>query len=259
MQLIQNEQRDPQFVQREWLKTAILLGMCAYLALLMLSGNINNYMNQRFQWLVVVAIVMFGLMGVWNLRQMLQKPAQHTLDNNLNISHDGHNHTLISWQAIAVVSIPLLFAVLLPSTPLGASAVTGGISLNGVGVGSASTLIRDPQDRNILDWLREFNRVENPASFNDQAVNVIGFVYREPYMNANQFMVARFTMSCCVADAFAIGIPLESDTANTYETGAWIQVKGILQAGMFGDNQVPIIQPTNIQETDVPSTPYLYP
>jgi uncharacterized repeat protein (TIGR03943 family) len=259
MQLIQDEQRDPHFVPREWLKTAILLGMCAYLTLLMLSGNINNYMNQRFQWLVVVAIVMFGLMGMWNLRQMLQKPVTHKLDDNLNISHDGHNHTLISWQAIAVVSIPLFLAVLLPSTPLGASAVTGGISLNGVGVGSANTFIRNPEDRNILDWLREFNRIENPATFNDEKVNIIGFVYREPYMTANQFMVARFTMSCCVADAFAIGIALESDTASTYETGTWIQVQGVLRSGMFGEHNVPIIQPTSIQATEVPSAPYLYP
>ena len=42
-----------------WTKTAILFGMGAYFSLLLLTGNVSNYINQRFAWLVVVGAVVF--------------------------------------------------------------------------------------------------------------------------------------------------------------------------------------------------------
>ena len=37
-----------------WAKSLILFGMGIYLTLLILTGNLDNYINQRFGWLVVV-------------------------------------------------------------------------------------------------------------------------------------------------------------------------------------------------------------
>lgn len=260
MQTVLNAQDERTGSLLDWGKTAVLLGMGVYLTILLFSGAINNYMNQRFQWLVVMAAVLFALLGIWNLIQNLRPPRQiHTLDDNLNISHAGHNHTSIRWSAILIMGIPLLLAVLIPSQPLGASAVNGGISLNPVGVGDAGSLSRSATDRNILDWLREFNRVENPATFNGENADLIGFIYREPYMSDDQFMVARFTLSCCVADAFAIGIPVLTSDASQYATGDWIRIRGSFEAGQFGDNTVPILRPTSIETTEIPASPYLYP
>jgi putative membrane protein len=254
---LEKQKNDP---SREWAKAVVLLAMSVYLAILVLTGNIYNYMNQSLIWLVVVAVVLFGFMGVWQLILVWRNPMyQHQLSDNLEVSHAGHNHSRVTWGWLAIAAIPLLFALVFPSTPLGAEAVNGNISLNPVGVGNASAFSRAPQDRNILDWLREFNRINNPASFNDLPVNVLGFVYREPDMPANQFLVARFTVSCCVADAFAIGLPVQLENAQDYETGTWVQVQGNLQAGQFGDETVPIVIPSEITIAEAPNTPYLYP
>lgn len=244
----------------DWSKAAVLLGMGAYLTILMLTGAINNYMNQRFQWMVVVAACLFVMLGIYSVWRLLRRTDEtHTLDDNLNVSHAGHAHSSISWSAIGIMCIPLMLAVLVPSQPLGANAVNGGISLNPVGVGDAGSVARSDTDRNILDWLREFNRVENPATFNGDSADLIGFIYREPYMTDDQFMLARFTLSCCVADAFAIGIPVITDDATAYVTGDWLRIQGTFTAGQFGDNQVPILRPTSLQTAQIPSSPYLYP
>ena len=46
------------------------------------------------------------------------------------------------------------------------------------------------------------------SQFNGQPADLIGFVYSEPTFGGDHFMVARFAISCCVADASAIGVPV---------------------------------------------------
>lgn len=229
-----------------WAKSLILFGMGIYLTLLILTGNLDNYINQRFAWLVVVGALLFFLLALVNLRGSLQ-PAEH---------EHAHHHYHISWDIIVVVAFPLLLAILIPSRSLGIEAVNGGISLNPVGVAGVS---RSPLDRNILDWLREFDRAATPAQFNGTPVDVIGFVYREPGHPEDGFMLARFTMSCCVADAFPIGMPMIAPAGGEYAAGEWLRVQGQLKASAFGAEFLPVVMAEAIERVAEPKQPYLYP
>ena len=236
---------------REWTKAGILLGLALYLALLVLSNNLNNYINLRFQWLTVVAILILSGLGSWSIWQLLR-------EDNLARWHDvgDYQHARVSGWSLALLAVPLMFAVSFPSRPLDVNAVQS-ISLAAIGGTQASVSVA-PQNRNILDWLREINRVNNPASFNGQPVDLIGFIYREPNMPADQFMVARFTVSCCVADAFAIGLPVQLDGAEQYATGAWVHLRGSMQVGTFRGQTMPIVRPQQVEEVPQPDSPYLY-
>lgn len=240
---------------RMWSKTAILLGMGIYLTFLILTGNLTNYINIRFAWLAYVGAGIFFLLGLINLYGMM-----YPQDDELSQYFEQPNNTYsITWGILAIVAFPLMLALLVPSRPLGAEAVNGGISLSPVGVDTASAFERNPLDRNILDWLRQFNQSDTPAEFNGQQVNVTGFVYREPNFLPEDFMVSRFTMSCCVADAFAIGLPVTSEQAKDFSDGVWVRVQGELRANDFGENFVPVVYATSIEIIDQPPQPYLYP
>jgi len=227
-----------------WAKSLILFGMGVYLTLLMLTGNLDNYINLRFAWLVVVGALLFFLLGLVNLHSCLRPQAK---------AH-SHQHYQISWDIILVLAFPLLLAILIPSRALGVEAVNGGVSLSPVGV---SSVTRSPLDRNILDWLREFDRAATPAQLNSSPVDVIGFVYREPLHPDDGFMIARFTLSCCVADAFPIGMPVMA--AGEYEAGEWLRVQGQLKAMAFGADFLPVVLAEAVERVDEPRQPYLYP
>ncbi len=238
--------REEQVDRIAWAKSLILLGMGIYLILLILTGNLDNYINQRFAWLVVVGALIFFILGLTCLFQSLN-PSKH---------EHAHHHYHISWDIILVVAFPLLLAILIPSRSLGIEAVNGGVSLNPVGVANVA---RSPLDRNILDWLREFDHANTPAQFNGTAVDVVGFVYREPIHPQDGFMLARFTMSCCVADAFPIGMPIIAAGAEQYAAGEWLRVKGQLKASAFGGDFLPVVFADAIEAVDEPRQPYLYP
>lgn len=233
---------------QEALKCAVMLGMGLYLTALILTNRLSNYINLQFSWLTLMSAVLLIGMGVWSLWQM-RRPTAY-----------GSAHLPIQLSSLFVLAIPLLLGVLVPSQPLGASAITGGVSLNPVGGSTVQSYVKPPLERNILEWLREFSNTSNPAAFDGLDVDVVGFIYREPNMEANQFMVARFTMSCCVADAFAIGLPIEVADESIAELadGTWIRVRGTLKAGTFNGSAVPIITPTAIEPIDTPDQPYLY-
>ena len=228
-----------------WAKTLILLGMGIYLAFLIISGNLTNYINLRFAWLAYVGTAIFVLLALVNVYISL-KPGK------------GHQHYQISWDMLMIVAFPLLLAVLIPSRSLGIEAINGGISLSPVVVGSPAAFRRSPLDRNILDWLREFNRA-SAASFNGQQVDVTGFVYREPTFAQDQFMISRFTMSCCVADAYPIGMPVNSAAASEFSAGDWVRVTGELNAASFDREFMPVIIASELEAVDEPAQPYLYP
>lgn len=227
-------------------KTLILFGMGIYLTLLIVTGSLDNYINQRFAWLVVVGALLFFVLALVNF---------YSSRNAAQREHD-HHHYHITWDIVLVVAFPLLLAILIPSRALGVEAVNGGVSLNPVGVAGLS---RSPLDRNILDWLREFDRAATPAQFNGTPVDVVGFVYREPAHPENGFMLARFTLSCCVADAFPIGMPVISVGAGDLTEGEWLRVGGQLKASAFAGDFLPVVVAETVERVDEPAQPYLYP
>jgi putative membrane protein len=182
---------------RDWVKTVILLGLALYFAYNLLTGNVTNYINTRFVWLSYVAVILFGALGASNLYAILKH------DHGPH-HHDDHDHPPISWPVMVIVALPLILGTLIPSKPLGAEAVSGNISLQAASFGTGQMATKDPLQRNVLDWLRVFTQTRVQSSFNGQPADIIGFVYREPNFPENHFMVARFTIACCVADASAI-------------------------------------------------------
>lgn len=233
-------------------KTLILFGMGIYLTLLIMTGSLDNYINQRFAWLVVVGALLFFLLALVNFyssRNSAQRDHEHE-------HHHHHHHYHVTWDIVLVVAFPLLLAILIPSRALGIEAVNGGVSLNPVGVAGVS---RSPLDRNILDWLREFDRAATPAQFNGTPVDVVGFVYREPSHPEDGFMLARFTLSCCVADAFPIGMPVIADGAGDLTEGEWLRVGGQLKASAFAGDFLPVVVAEMVERVDEPAQPYLYP
>lgn len=250
---MQEERSDENTAQlrNEAVKIAVLVGLALYFAYNIFSGNLTNYINQRFAWLSYVAVVIFAALAAANAYALYKR--------DFAPAYEGHTGPL-HWSVIAFAAVPLLLGTLIPSQPLGADAINGGVSLSVSTVSASSSLARAPQDRNVLDWLRVFGSENSPTSFDDQPADLIGFVYREPDFPEGHFMVARFTMSCCVADAQPIGLPVYAPAQNAdLVAGEWVRIAGTFRADLFRDRRTPIIQAATIEVVDQPEHPYLYP
>ncbi|MGQ9903139.1 MAG: TIGR03943 family putative permease subunit [Anaerolineae bacterium] len=238
------------------LKTALLAGLALMLYSKFSNGTLTFYINQRFAWLVFVGVLILAALALTIVYQLMEQRA------GMGQGSAGRGHRL-SWPAVILVSIPILMGVLVPAQPLGASAIASrGIGLSAPGAAGGNAVVAQrvaTGPKNILDWLRAFSRQSDPAAFVGQEVDVIGFVYRDPRNASNQFWVSRFVVSCCVADASAIGLLVQADQASTLTLDSWVRVTGRLGLGEFAGERLPVIVPDTIEPTGQPEHPYLYP
>ena len=242
-----------------WLKTLVLLGLGVYFTWNLVSGNLTNYINTRFVWLSYLAAGLFLLLAASSAWTLLRE-RRHDHDHDHGHLHHDHNHDRMPWTMLAVVALPLVLGTLVPSRPLGASAVDGSLMLTAANTTTTSTAFTiNPLDRNVLDWLRIFSSVGDYEEVTGSPADVIGFVYREPNFGEQRFMVARFTISCCVADASAIGVPVAWAETDSLPADTWVRVQGTFAVGDFRDDRVPVLQATSVEPVDQPEHPYLYP
>lgn len=164
---------------------------------------------------------------------------------------------------LLVLTLPVIIGISTPAQPLSSSTLDNrGISLTAT-FGSEKTSSQNfeviEEDRTILDWLKFANSNDDPAVYIGQQANVIGFVYHSEYLNEDQFMITRFVVTCCVADALAIGLPVQTIEGMDLPENTWVHVQGTFDNINIGDETVPLIKAASIEIIAAPEQPYLYP
>jgi uncharacterized repeat protein (TIGR03943 family) len=231
------------------------------------TGDIFYYINERFFPLVLFGAVASLALALGALLMWRRETRAHVEHDHTHDDHDhAHTHAPASFPVWSIlwVAVPVALSLIVPSRPLGASAIDNrGLNSSGPltvsGGAAAATLKIAPADRNLLDWIRAFNYSADPAEFTDQPADVIGFVYKDPSLSANQFMVSRFTVTCCAADASAVALLVDwPDTASLPEN-AWVRVRGPVRVADFNGKPTPLITAAALEQVEQPEHPYMYP
>jgi putative membrane protein len=233
-------------------KALLLILMAILLAEKFAHGTLFYYIGPRVGWLAIVAIALLIILaGAYNL-----------VGSQAERDDSGHVHERPSVWPIVIVAVPLVLGVAIPDTPLGANAVAARGMTTEMGLDSSSSttaLTIIPSERNLLDWVRALNWLSDSASLDGQEADVVGFVYHDPRLPKDQFMVGRFTLTCCVADALAIGLIVQSDQAEELQQDTWVRIKGTFQVGEAVGQSTSILIAHEIIPVEEPDQPYLYP
>ena len=240
------------------------------------SGTLYWYINNRFLVLVLLAGIGFlalsqvALQNIRRKAQEIESHDEHHADLHPHtpaspLSHTpSHSHATLPAWGLVVVALPVLLGVLIPARPLGSSAIANkGINttapLTAAESGQTVKLDLASTDRTILDWVRAFNYEADPTVFDGQPADVVGFVYHDPRLAEGQFLVGRFAVSCCVADALALGMVVNSPQAADLRDNSWVRVRGPVQAANLNGQPIPLITAESIEQVTEPEQPYLYP
>ena len=250
------------------LKAAVLAASGLMFYAKISGGTLAFYISQRFAWLSLVAVLLFVVLALTMAYRLIEASAATELPRSqkseLPITHYQLpvSHARTSAFGLAIVAIPALLGLLVPARPLSASAIESrGIGLSApVRPGNTVQAQRVQNGpKSILDWLRDFSRTEDLSKFNGQQTDVIGFVYKDPRSKENEFWVSRFAISCCVADATALGLLVQTPQAQTLKADSWVRVTGKLQLGEFAGEKMPMVVAEKIEPVQQPNQPYLYP
>lgn len=96
-------------------------------------------------------------------------------------------------------------------------------------------------------------------AFIGKKMQLTGFVYRQEEMKDNQFVIGRFSIQCCSADAAPFGVLAEYDRAKAFPADSWVTVTGTIEKTKFNDVEIMVLKVEKIAKAEPAKTPYVYP
>jgi uncharacterized repeat protein (TIGR03943 family) len=321
-----------------YIRSFILLGFTFFLADLLVSGKLNQYLAPRLHGLSYVTLAILLVLTGASLRQAIVGPTQYECD-----CAELHNVPRSWWRSLIVYGLfvlPLFMAFLMPDKLLGSAvaekrglnllagegkrleaaaksapseqtdsaklaAVAGKMdsaaqpgqsvppqqadkpSANPPGqqakaaggkseeqirqlfadnqfgdfyTNMAVSMYKQPviklDEQIFMDGLTTLDLF--PKQFSGHRLETVGFVYREPQLKENQFVAARFSVSCCTADAAVYGLLVEAEQANKWPTDSWVKVSGRLEARTVDGFDFLVLKAGTVEQVKAPKDPYVY-
>ncbi|MDR3543006.1 MAG: TIGR03943 family protein [Desulfosporosinus sp.] len=270
---------------------SILSGLSLMIVHLIQTGTIVLYISPKVIWLSKFSAILLIIIAIAKLIPM---------HPNHSVAHSccGHDHACVSDHhnpshktkgllqiAIFVIPIMLGFGMqprVLASTALSNSINTAGTvpfyalhipknMLSSVKPLTPKSLNSTAKETDLMQLY--LNLDDHPELVYNQHWRLSGFVYKDPKLAKNQFVISRFVITCCIVDATPIGIIVESTNAPNLKADTWVEVEGLLQKRIIGgadkiksvrnfhetDEGVPYLVVTGCKIVATPKSPYLAP
>ncbi len=273
IQSLRSDKRDVQ--NRVIAKIAVLLGLGIYFAYNLTSGNIKNYVNPQWAWLSGMASVLCLLLGLVSLYSYLRErpqtihsdaplhdhPHSHDHSEDSAHGHKGHSHSAVSWPMLSVLAIPLVLGLGVPSQPLGASALENSTGTSKSMIERAGPAEGNDTARwNIWDWQRTYYANVHPDNwFDGQGGNFSGFIFHPGGLGPDQFVLARYVMRHCAADAFGVGMLVNWPGGGSLPEDTWVDISGTMAVEPFQGEDTLLVNAASLTNLKSPDNPYIYP
>lgn len=226
-----------------WPHLLMAIGICTLSALILVRttlGQMALYVHPLYDLLLYLCGIVLFFMAVVSLIQRQQLPA----------------------FALAFVLIPIMLGLAVSPRPLDANAIGTRISsLNRIaqrpaGNTAAMNTSQDTTLWNLYDWAVAMSI--DTAPLIDKPVLVEGFVVRPPDIPHadNEFMLARYVLTCCTADAGGVGMPVRWHGAAQLTNDQWVRVNGTIARDANG---LLVVVARTITPIEIPRKPYLSP
>ncbi|MDQ3954028.1 MAG: TIGR03943 family protein [Actinomycetota bacterium] len=210
---------------------------------LLVTGRTSLYLSARTSWVVPIGAVILTVAAIGRL-------ASARLENP---DPAGPKEIF----GVALIVFPVVTLLALPPASLGSYAASRRSSVTS---GSFVSTADDIQsgELSLVDVsgaLRSRDAMRALVQRAGDRVDFTGFVRRDDSMPANEFVLTRFLISCCVADALSAEVRVVGAPPGQFKSDQWVRVSG----AMYPLGREVIVDATEVVKVDRPENPYLQP
>jgi len=221
---------------------AVVLGAWAGLFwFLLISGRRAFYLSTRTEWIVPVAAVLLTAAALGRLASARASRAEPIRRGELAV--------------MATMVVPVLLVVALPPATLGTFSADKRAGFSGTGVATSAGDIASGE-LTLVDVAAGQTTPEGEealASRAGETVDFVGFVTRYPDTPADELLLTRYVVTCCVADATVAQVRVVNVTPGAFEDNEWVEVVGVI----YPIGREVIVSATAIEPVERPDRPYL--
>ena len=228
------------------LRLIVLVLWAAFLTWLWISGDVLRYLGPRTSW-----VVTFGALTLLIVTVAYLRSSAGAADARRPIS--GRETA-----GLLAMLTPILLALMLSGSSLGALAASKKLSARGVDLTSLAESLSSGASH--ADFLQIKAAADDPSSSSSlgissgEQVDLTGFVMDAGSGPRSPFTLGRFYITCCVADAIPIGVTVDPTIAEGgFAKNTWLQVDGALDK----KGKSYVVDAERIEKIPQPSNPYL--
>jgi uncharacterized repeat protein (TIGR03943 family) len=158
-----------------------------------------------------------------------------------------------TWMKAAILFLPVLFLWSIYGQSLGGYALAKR-ALNPAAMSSIAEVYPLPSSPGTTgaDRVTLLDLVKDAEIFEGKRVAAEGMVYRAPNHDENTFMLFRFAIVCCAADAFPVGILVKHAASGRFASDTWVSVAGQLRIETINARPRPIIDADTVRHIPMP-------
>ena len=227
------------------MRSVVLFVWAGFFLWLLFSGEVNRYIGSRTYWVVIFGAVTLTVAAVAHL-----------------IASDRFSDTkprVKDAMGLVAILLPILIIVFVPKPGLGALAAAnkgaGGIVSATVGLQPPERKLSGELTLEEIEYASQSSEYASAVGITEgTSVRLIGFVTHPKKAEDGTFVLARFAIFCCAADAVPYSARVvPPDASPDFEDDQWLKVRGTLAK----DGNGFFVQATEIETIDEPNSPYL--
>lgn len=238
----------PRMTAFVWMALGILGLMTLYQASEVFTARVQKYPPFRLGYFMIVLPLLFafsGPAGALSARLAGQKPVQLGAGAS-GISLDPR----INWEAVIDPTEELT-----PPKPEPPFTTPAPQSAGSAPASPAQKELSFSEEAYIGSLMKIH---EDMKEYLGQRIALTGFIYRIGAFGPQEFVIARYLVSCCIADAQVVGLYASYPDIEQKSPFSWIRAEGVLERFVFQGEQVPILRVEHLEEIPAPANPYLY-
>ncbi len=219
----------------------VLSAWAALFWFLLVSGRDAFYLSTRTMWVVPVAATLLSAATIGRLATARSRRPEPLGRRELGVM-------------VAMV-VPVLLIVALPPATLGSFSASKRAAFSGAGVEASPSEIASG-DLTLVDVAAAQTSPEGERALAARAgetVTFVGFVTRYDDTPADEFLLTRYVVSCCVADAMVAQVRVVNVTPGAFADGDWVEVAG----SIYPLGREVIVDASTVSAVARPPRPYL--
>lgn len=284
-------EKEEQKAYHRYIRGIILIGLAMLLFKLLVTGNIYNFIAPKmikFTYIAFVVLLLLGSLQVWRDGREKQD------DCNCCKYHTASKLGMKSLFVYVLFVVPIISAFLFGSVTIDGS-LAGKRGMNqsvqarsieknekeGIRANSDSKeqdetsnlkvteQVEEQLTKSMLgqrkiqvedkDYVQTMSIIgQDVNGFKGKELTFTGFIYKDKDVRGNKAVVARYGITCCIADASVWGMIVTGQNVEKFPEETWVKVTGILDKTTYKRMPFPLVKISKLEKINKPADPYVY-
>jgi uncharacterized repeat protein (TIGR03943 family) len=226
------------------------------------SGQLRLLIHPNYDWLVIVTgfalVVASGVRGYHLWRQL-----PSASDNLASLQH--LNLLPSAWSRSLLIASAVVGLIISPQAFASQTAIHRGVVENMTMMTQVKPQAfrgaSPSQDRSLIEWIRTLQVYPEPDAYTGQKAKLQGFVVYPPNLPEQYFLLTRFVITCCAADAYPVSLPVkfpQDSRRQAFKVDQWLEVTGVMITDTLEGKRRLVVQADTLQPISQPKNPYDY-